>query len=122
MKHQSLIKEVKLRLSISDFNSLQSQAAESDMFVSEYLRMLIQTIQLAKMQQSIIKSGKFELGGYGYEFNSEIFEKFIGAMTQLFESIDLEEFEKSFKVTPLQQKSYIRPKHKQGSKKPLKTA
>ena len=95
-------KLVRFYLSPDEFKKLNELAKDEGIFVSAYLRNLINTFYYLKNMdvENIMESGKLEFGGYGIEFSKEVMEDFIQRIGDTVKAVDWDRFASEVVIKP----------------------
>jgi hypothetical protein len=116
-------KLIRFYLSPEEYKKLNQLAKDEGIFVSAYLRNLINTFYYLNYMdvEKVVKSGKLEFGGFGIEFSKEVMEDFIQRIGDTVKSVDWEKFASEVVIKPHNcTNSKVITKVKQRSKKGLK--
>ena len=77
-----------LSLTETDKKRLKILSEEADMTVTTFVRMLIDSVWVARNYESILKTGKFEVQGIQYEMDSLQLAQISNEIAQAFEKVD----------------------------------
>lgn len=79
---------ITLSLTETDKKRLKILSDEADMTVTTYVRMLIDSVWIARNYESILKSGKFEAQGITYEMDSVQLAQISNEIAEVLEKVD----------------------------------
>lgn len=79
---------VTLSLTETDKKRLKILSEESQMTVTTYVRMLIDSLWIARNYESILKTGKFEVQGIKYEMDSLQLAQISNEIAEMLEKVD----------------------------------